>query len=235
MTKNYSTIESDNISFSEAKKYFVSNLNKMMKRYKFSQTKLVLSLNERCSTLISTEDVKAWVVGDKLPSIYHIFKLSQLFNKKMDFFFHEDISKEVLNVINEKFKFINTKTEDSDININKNLGDLTMNANTTTVTISRKTKISMDKIVRERTTSKNYNPFLASRIYSSGYTLKSIAEVCGVSTRSMRDYSFYGTTLPTEVVTALVKLFKTNARSLGLYLNQDTNRYEHYSVKVTAK
>ena len=106
------------------------------------------------------------------------------------------------------------------------------NTKTTTVSITKNSKKKMEEVVRARTTSRNYNILLANKIYSSTMTLKDIANKVGISTRSLRDYSFYNTTVPANVATNLVKLFKTSYTQLGLMLNQDTNRYEHRQIVV---
>jgi hypothetical protein len=59
--------------------------------------------------------------------------------------------------------------------------------------------------------------------------LKDIATKVGVSTRSLRDYAYYGTSIDADVAKQLASVLKTNTTSLGLKLNKDTMRYE--SVK----
>ena len=87
----------------------------------------------------------------------------------------------------------------------------------------------MRDLVRTRTTSTDYNLNLAYRVLNSDMQLKDIASKVGVSTRSMRDYCYYGTTVDADVAKALASVLRTNTTSLGLKLNKETMRYE--SVK----
>ena len=104
----------------------------------------------------------------------------------------------------------------------------------TTVAISKTSKKKMEEVVKAHTTSKTYNMLLANKIYSSDMTLKYIAEQVGTSTRSIRDYCLYNTTVPTDVAYKLVKMFKTTYRNLGLVYNADTERYIHRTITVKA-
>jgi hypothetical protein len=109
-----------------------------------------------------------------------------------------------------------------------------MATNTKMISIAKTTKKQMTEVVKARTDSKNYNLLLANKIYSSEMQLKDIAKKVGTSTRSLRDYAFYGTTVPTDVADKLVKLFKTSYRNLGLTLNETTNRYDHMKISIKA-
>ena len=87
----------------------------------------------------------------------------------------------------------------------------------------------MRELIKTRTTSTEYNLNLAYRILNSDMQLKDIAVKTGVSTRSLRDYAYYGTSIDSDVAKQLASVLKTNTTSLGLKLNKETMRYE--SVK----
>ena len=89
------------------------------------------------------------------------------------------------------------------------------------------TNAKMRELIKTRTTSTDYNLNLAYRVLNSDMQLKDIASKVGVSTRSMRDYCYYGTTVDADVAKALASVLKTNTTSLGLKLNKETMRYEH--------
>lgn len=99
-----------------------------------------------------------------------------------------------------------------------------MTAKKTTITNAK-----MRELIKTRTTSTEYNLNLAYRVLSSDNQLKDIATKVGVSTRSMRDYMYYGTTIDADVAKQLAVVLRTNTTSLGLKLNKETMRYE--SVK----
>lgn len=103
----------------------------------------------------------------------------------------------------------------------------------TAISITKTNKKQMDEVVRSRTTSRNYNILLANKIYSSDMTLKMISAKTGASTRSLRDYAFYGVSVPNAIATKLSTLLKTSPRNLGLQFDTTTDRYNH--VKITVK
>jgi hypothetical protein len=232
-------------SFKMARKNFGKNLQKLIDRFDYTAAILALKLNTICeSDSIATKDVYEWLSGDSLPKLYHLYKLSLWFSIPMDRLFannfeaaavqgHSFAKQEITKPItatdvkvvidNNREKDFSFQSEDT-INMTK----------TNIVSIAKTTKKQMTEVVTARTNSTKYNLLLANKIYSSEMQLKDIAKKVGASTRSLRDYAFYGTTVPTNVAERMVKLFKTSYRNLGLSLNEDTNRYEHMTIKIKA-
>ncbi len=217
-------------SFSEAKQNLINNLTNIVKDMKYTPTLLAIQLSAVSDTPVLSTDISMWLDGNKLPSVYQLFKLSNLFEIPMDLLFSTDFRVSAIN--NPTIYSIGTE-QLLLANINQTKENLMATKNTT-VAISKTSKKRMEEVVKAHTTSTNYNIMLANKIYSSDMTLKTIAEHAGISTRSMRDYAFYGTTVPTDVAYRLVKLFKTTYRNLGLAYDATTERYIHRSVTVKA-
>lgn len=130
---------------------------------------------------------------------------------------------------------INTVTAINNTFSEENVTMTTMSSKNNNAVISRSNK-SMERmkaVVAEHTSSNNYNILLVNKLYNSGYMLKDIAKAVGISTRSLRDYAFYGTTVPSDIAKNLVKVFKTTYTNLGLTYNADLDRFTH--VTVTTK
>lgn len=234
-------------SFEDARKNFGKNIQKLLTHFDYTAAMLALKLNTICeSDNIATKDVYEWISGDSLPKIYHLYKLALWFTVPIDCLFannfdattvhgHSFARQEIKPITADTKKdgvpFINTVMENAMTAIVNE--DTTQMTNPKMIAIAKTTKKQMTEIVTARTDSKKYNLLLANKIYSSEMQLKDIAKKVGASTRSLRDYAFYGTTVPVDIADKLVKLFKTSHRNLGLTLNEDTNRYEH--MKVTLK
>ena len=214
-------------SFTTAKQNIAANLTRIMQHLSYTPTLMAMQLNAISSTNVLSTDITSWSVGEKLPSIYQLYKLSQLLEIDINTLFSEELllSKPVDTIIN--VSLVDDKQLD---NQTPNMEKTNMATKNTIVSISKTSKRKMDEVVRARTTSRTYNMLLANKIYSSDMTLKDIAAQVGTSTRSLRDYSFYNTTVPAEIASALVKIFSTSYRNLGLYFNSDTNRYEHMKI-----
>lgn len=238
-------------SFKDARKNFGRNIQRLLTHFDYTAAMLSLKLNTICeSDTIATKDVYEWINGDSLPKIYHLYKLALWFSVPMDCLFannfdattvhgHSFARQEIKPITAESKKdgvpYINTIMEETITSIKNKLdkGEKPDMVNTKMIAIAKTTKKQMTEVVTARTDSKKYNLLLANKIYSSEMQLKDIAKKVGASTRSLRDYAFYGTTVPVDVADKLVKLFKTSHRNLGLSLNEDTNRYEH--LKITLK
>ena len=219
-------------SFSDAKAIFTKNLALALLAKQFTPTSFAMTLNMNCTnSVVNSLDVTEWLAGTKLPTVYQMYKIGL-----------------VLGSLDELFSNPTTQIADTTITTATIIGsplttpltpatttsqENSMATKNTVVSISKTSKRKMDEVVRSRTASRTYNVLLANKIYSSDMTLKEIASKVGASTRSIRDYAFYGTTIPTEVANRFVSLFKTSYRNLGLYFNEDTNRFNH--MKVTAK
>lgn len=216
-------------SFSDARKSFITNLNALLTQFSYTATTFSMRLNQSAfasgSTkhVVSAEDVDAWVNGTKVPSLYAIYKVTQFFNVTIDALLSSDpivtstvsgksFAKQTAS--SPKVKAITTSTPK----------DSTMTAKKTTLTNAK-----MRELIKTRTSSTEYNLNLAYRILNSDMQLKDIATQVGVSTRSLRDYAYYGTSIDADVAKQLAAVLKTNTTSLGLKLNKDTMRYE--SVK----
>ena len=228
-------------SFGTARKNFAKNLTGLLSHLGYTAATLSLKINTICdSDTIATSDVYEWLAGTKIPSVYHLYKLSIWLHMPMDALFLNAF--DPANVLGRSFAqqsivYSVSKPEVASLKqaeSTPNEENLMATAKTknTVVSIARSTKKKMEEVVTSRTSSKTYNILLAGKLYSSEMQLKDISSKVGASTRSLRDYAFYGTTVPSGVAEALVKLFKTSYRNLGLQYNQNTDRYEHMSVKV---
>ena len=205
-------------SFAAAKTNLSNNLTAIMTKLNYTPTLMAMQLNSISSTNVLSTDVTSWISGEKLPNLYQLYKISQLLEISVDALFSPDFT------INTSSTLVTNNTP--------KVEKTTMATKNTVIAITKNTKRRMDEVVTAHTSSKNYNPFLANKIYSANMTLKEIASEVGVSTRSLRDYAFYGTTVPSDVATNLVKLFKTSYRNLGIYFNAETDRYNHMTVTV---
>ena len=224
-------------SFIEARLNLVANLKLAMDTFKITPTSFAMMLNGISSSPVLSTEVTEWVDGKKLPNIYHLYKIASLLNIQLDSLFSSQLfppEPDTTITAANSTGFVLITSSGPLVTANSTLQEKSTMANTktTTVSITKNSKKKMEEVVRARTTSRNYNILLANKIYSSTMTLKDIANKVGISTRSLRDYSFYNTTVPANVATNLVKLFKTSYTQLGLMLNQDTNRYEHRQIVV---
>jgi ribosome-binding protein aMBF1 (putative translation factor) len=217
-------------SFSDARKAFITNLNALMTQFNYTATTFSMRLNQSAMSGGSTknvalaEDVAAWLSGNKVPTVYALYKVCQFFNVSIDSLFSSDpiqtttvtgksFAKQT--AASPKMTITNTTT--------------TTQGNTMTAKKTPITNAKMRELIKTRTTSTEYNLNLAYRILNSDMQLKDIATKVGVSTRSLRDYAYYGTSVDADVAKQLASVLKTNTTSLGLKLNKETMRYE--SVK----
>jgi ribosome-binding protein aMBF1 (putative translation factor) len=217
-------------SFSDARKAFIINLNALMTQFNYTATTFSMRLNQSAMSSGSTknvafaEDVAAWLSGNKIPTVYALYKVCQFFNVSIDSLFSSDPI-QMTTVTGKSFAKQTAASPKMTI------------TNTTTTTqgntmTSKKTPITnakMRELIKTRTTSTDYNLNLAYRILNSDMQLKDIAAKVGVSTRSLRDYAYYGTSVDADVAKQLATVLRTNTTSLGLKLNKETMRYE--SVK----
>ena len=82
--------------------------------------------------------------------------------------------------------------------------------------------------VSKHTTSTNYNSKLAYAVLTSGKTVSEIAVAVGASTRSLRDYMYYGVSIPEQIGKRLLKVLKTcNYATIGLKFDSNVARYTH--------
>ena len=223
-------------SFTSAKINLANNLGYLISAYKFTPTSFAMMFNSISSVPVVSTDIIEWANGIKLPNIYQLYKIAMLLDIPLDIMFSTEFSKRLADtsitaattsnptlVTNTPLPTANITTQEKSMAIKTNV-----------VSISKTSKRKMDELVRTRTTSRTYNVLLANKIYSSDMTLKEIASKVGTSTRSIRDYAFYGTTIPAEIAGKFVSMFKTSYRNLGLSYNEDRNRYEHMKVSTKA-
>ena len=223
-------------SFSGARKAMIANLSALLTNFNYTATTFSMKLNQSAfasgSTkhVASTEDVAAWIAGTKLPSLYAVYKVTQFFGVTIDWLLSPTAV--MTNIPGKSFakqtaaspKLVQAAT------INTPVTTVTPSTKGTTMTAKKNitnTNAKMRELIRTRTTSNDYNLNLAYRVLSSDMQLKDIASKVGVSTRSMRDYCYYGTSIDTDVAKNLAAVLKTNTTSLGLKLNKETMRYEH--------
>lgn len=233
-------------SFKDARAAFATNLRKITEELHYTPTTLALKLSGLSSSgrsVATGQNVNDWVSGTSIPNVYQLFKLGQLLNVKIDDLINPSFNIDTFSGRSfatpkkkDEFEEVCTKVLKPSIKINKpvttpNKGTITM-ASTNTITISKTLNKAMLETVRERTDSTHANRVLAHRIYSSDYQLKDIAATVGCSTRSLRDYAFYGVSMTEEIATSLRSFFNTTYHNLGLYLNRETGRYEALKVKV---
>lgn len=220
-------------SFKDAKQNISINLQFLLTKHCYSPATFALNLNTICGdNSVTINDVYEWLKGTTLPNLYHLYKISYWFNIPMDVLFMNNLNADTF------CRYTSTApAASSDVaklipsdSSKENL----MSVTASNITITRSAKKEMESVVLSRTTSNQYNLLLANKIYSSNMQLKTIATKVGASTRSLRDYALYGTSVPADVANKLVKIFKTSYHNLGLRYNKDTNRYEHLSVKVKA-
>jgi transcriptional regulator with XRE-family HTH domain len=218
-------------SFSDARKAFITNLNALMTQFNYTATTFSMRLNQSAMSGGSTknvalaEDVAAWLSGSKVPTVYALYKVCQFFNISIDSLF----SSEPIQTTTVTGKSFAKQTAASPKLVNINTVTTTTQGNTMTAKKTPITNAKMRELIKTRTTSTEYNLPLAYRILSSDNQLKDIANQVGVSTRSMRDYMYYGTSIDADVAKQLATVLRTNTTSLGLKLNKETMRYE--SVK----
>ena len=231
-------------SFSTARKALITNLCALLTQFNYTATTFSMRLNQSAfangSTkhVASAEDVAAWVTGTKTPSLYAAYKVTQFFGVTLDWLLSPTAV--MTNIPGKSFakqttaspkiitfagaipvKNITLAPGASITNPIPSTKGTTMTAKKNTITNAK-----MRELIMTRTTSNDYNLNLAYRVLSSDMQLKDIASKVGVSTRSMRDYMYYNTSIDVDVAKNLASILKTNTASLGLKLNKDIMRYE---------
>lgn len=213
-------------SFSGARKAFQANFVALLKQFNYTATTFSMRLNQSAFSsgslkhVVSAEDVDAWINGTKIPSLYAIYKVTGFFNISIDSLLSSEPI--VTNLVTGKSFAKQTAASPKLINNTQTTGASVAKNTKTTLTNAK-----MRELIKTRTTSTDYNLNLAYRVLNSDMQLKDIASKVGVSTRSMRDYCYYGTTVDADVAKALASVLRTNTTSLGLKLNKETMRYEH--------
>lgn len=224
-------------SFKLARMNFAANLLRLLKQFNYTPASFALKFNTYVDRdELSTSRVYDWLKNAAIPSVYELYKLSDFFRVSIDNLFDSNFN--INTALGHSFALQTTESiTDTALVTNVHSKENTLMATQTasnTVSISRKAKKEMETVVYARTTSRNANLLLANKIYSNPSMLKDIATKLGCSTRSLRDYCFYATSVPQPIADKIVKMFKTSPRNLGLTLNKETNRYEHMSVRIKA-
>lgn len=221
-------------SFLLARENFVTNLATVIKYLSYTPTSFAIQLSSISSSKVFSDDVTEWLSGTKLPSIYHLFKISKLINVSLDALFSSTFS---MTPINNPMSYYCSGDRNillantSNINIsNQTEENPVMATKTMAVSISKINKKKMDTLIQARTSSPSYNVLLANKVYNSGMLLKDVAEAVGASTGALRDYCLYNVTVPVTIAHSLVKMYHTSYRNLGLIYNTNTKRYEHRQV-----
>lgn len=225
-------------SFSTARKAFQSNFAALLKEFSYTATTFSMRLNQTAfasgSTkhVVSSEDIDAWLNGTKIPSLYAMYKVVGFFGITIDSLLSsEPIATNT--VAGKSFARQTASSPKITTVTTPTITTLTPKGTTTMATATKKTtkttntNAKMRDLIKTRTTSTEYNLALAYRVLDSNIQLKDIAAKVGVSTRSMRDYMYYGTSVDADVAKQLATVLKTNTTSLGLKLNKETMRYEH--------
>ena len=212
-------------SFAGARKSFQANFAALLQQFNYTATTFSMRLNQSAFSggstkhVVSAEDVDSWINGTKIPSLYAIYKVTDFFNITIDSLLSSEPM--VTNLVTGKSFAKQTASSPKVINTTTTTG-----ASMAKKTVTN-TNAKMRELIRTRTTSTDYNLNLAYRILNSDMQLKDIAAKTGVSTRSLRDYAYYGTSVDADVAKSLAQVLKTNTTSLGLKLNKETMRYEH--------
>ena len=218
-------------SFSDARKAFITNLNALLTQFNYTATTFSMRLNQSAISGGSTknvalaEDIAAWLSGTKVPTVYALYKVADFFNVSIDAMLSPDPI-QTTTVTGKSFAKQTSKSPKVNTITNTTKGTTTM---ATAKKSTTNTNTKMRELIKTRTTSTDYNLNLAYRILNSDMQLKDIATKVGVSTRSLRDYAYYGTSIDADVAKSLASVLRTNTTSLGLKLNKETMRYE--SVK----
>lgn len=238
-------------SFKGAREAFAANLKLVIAELQYTPTILAMKLSGLSSSgksVATGQNVNEWLMGNSIPNVYQLFKLSQLLRLPIDDLFDSDF-----NIATFSGRaFVKPKTAQAPFAtvadaveslmaevlkpqpaINKSSATKGITQMTSTITISKTQDKAMREIVRERTDSKTANRVLAYRIYNSEYTLQQISDAVGCSTRSLRDYAFYGVTMTEDIANNLRSFFNTTYHNLGISPNKETGRYE--ALKVTVK
>jgi methionine-rich copper-binding protein CopC len=239
-------------SFSNARKAFVANLNELVTKFGYTATTFSMRLNQSAFSSGSTknvataEEVASWLAGTKVPTLYAIYKLTEFFGVSID----SILSEEFKNTLMAPGKSwarqsasspkIYTGSTSTPATITLSPGSSITLAPGASITNSNHTKVStmatkkntsntkmMRELIETRTSSTDYNLNLAYRVLTSDMQLKDIATKVGVSTRSLRDYMYYNTSIDSTVAKPLAAVLSTNTNALGLKLNKETARYEH--------
>jgi hypothetical protein len=218
-------------SFSNARKAFITNLNALVVKFNYTATTFSMRLNQNAMANGSTknialaEDVAAWLSGTKVPTVYALYKVCQFFGVSMDSLF-ASTPLPLTTVAGKSY----AKQTTSSPKLLTNVISTPVQGTTTMATAKKTTNTTnakMRELIKTRTTSTEYNLNLAYRVLSSDTQLQEIASRVGVSTRSMRDYMYYGTSVDADIAKQLASVLKTNTTQLGLKLNKETMRYEH--------
>lgn len=221
-------------SFSDARKALISNLNALMAQFSYTATTFSMRLNQSAIAGGSTknvalaEEVANWLSGTKVPTVYALYKVADFFNVSIDALLSPDPI-QTTTVTGKSFAKQTSKSPKVNTTITNTPKGTTTMATAKKSKTTTNTNAKMRELIKTRTTSTEYNLNLAYRILNSDMQLKDIATKVGVSTRSLRDYAYYGTSIDADVAKQLASVLKTNTTSLGLKLNKDTMRYE--SVK----
>ena len=225
-------------SFKKAREAFSKNLKRLIDEYDYTPATLSLKLNSLCDKdIVTSKDIYNWIENKSVPNIYQLYKLTSYLKsftfESMDSLFSFNTVDENMG-IRSQTHINNNEYELIDNLIFEEKNSMTT-SNTKSIFVSKESKKRMLQVVASRTSSKNFNLLLANRIYNSETSLKSIATFVGCSTRSLRDYAYYGMSVNKEVADNLVSYFHTNHRSLGLVLDKTTGRYNHLTVKTAKK
>ena len=226
-------------SFSNARKALVANLNQLLTKFNYTATTFSMRLNQSAFSsgslkhVASAEEVAAWINGTKVPSLYALYKITNFFNVSIDWLLSP--TADLSNITGKSFARQTVSSPKIPVITIAPIcpTNITTQPTTTkgTAMTAKKntsnTNAKMRELIRTRTTSTEYNLNLAYRVLASDMQLKDIASKVGVSTRSMRDYCYYGTTVDADVAKQLAAVLKTNTTALGLKLNKETMRYEH--------
>jgi transcriptional regulator with XRE-family HTH domain len=227
---------SNQVSFTTQRKAFANNLKAILEKLDYSIITFSLKLNsllgERAATLVSTSEVTSWINNEKLPNLYLLTKISQLLNTPIDMllsttfkiesFNGRSFSKAVSATVSKK-DTINTKKNTSSTKENKSMAN--------TIAVSKTRLNTIRQTTKDRTDSKTANYLMVNAIATFGM-LKTLSAKTGISTRSLRDYMYYGTAVPADRAAKIMKVLGTTARALGIYLDKDTNSYRHATIQV---
>ena len=97
-----------------------------------------------------------------------------------------------------------------------------------TTGVKHSTAYLQETLVQKHTSSTSYNAKLAYAVLTSGKSVTEIASAVGASPRALRDYMYYGVSIPEQIGKNLLRVLGScNYATLGLKFDCAKTRYSH--------
>lgn len=241
-------------SFRDARINFVTNLTNLLEKLDYTPASLAMKMNSAALTsgssksVVSASDISSWLENKKVPSLYAYFKLCDFLHVDLGEFLTKRFSVE--DATGRTF----ARRDTGRTTIGEIMKELTESETVTLLLPPEETKVAPVEVSVELEVESVPTPFiplslpelrrtcvakhtssvetanlkLAYAVLTSDRSLVSIAEAVGASTRSMRDYMYYGTSVPAHIARRLRTLLKApNFAHLGLKFDSNMARYIH--------